>query len=89
MKIEKLNNGALYWNTVTERVERVVGKLNSRRAFTVSHGYSELKPVPVTFLDKANGQQVRDYLAESKQLKSPVQLATPQLPPLPDKVCLA
>ena len=83
MKTEKLNNGSLYWNADTNRIERVVGKLNSNRVFTVRHGYSEMKPVRSSFLSKANDQQVREYLAESKQLKSPMKLANPALPSLP------
>ncbi len=79
MKTEKIKNGSLYWNINTECVERVVGKLNSTRVFTVGHKYSNLKPVKASHLLLASNIQVSDYLTESKE----VARVLPPLPTLP------
>ena len=81
MKTEKIKNGSLYWNINNERVERVVGKLNSARVFTVGHKYSNLKPVKAAHLLLASAIQVSDYLTESRALREDGQ--RPMLPPLP------
>jgi uncharacterized protein YcnI len=80
-----MKNGQLWYNIDTERVERVVGTLNKTRMFTVSHGYSELKPVKRVRLQMASGVQVQDYLRESRELKKEKQKRelTFSLPPLP------
>ena len=65
-----MKNGQLWYNLDTERVERVVGTLNKTRVFTVSHGYSELKPVKRSYLLKASGAQVEDYMKESAEIKA-------------------
>ena len=65
-----MKNGQLWYNLDTERVERVVGTLNKTRVFTVSHGYSELKPVKRAYLLKASGAQVEDYMKESAEIKA-------------------
>ena len=84
MKTEKIKNGSLYWNINNERVERVVGKLNSARVFTVGHKYSNLKPVKSSHLLLAAAIQVSDYLTESKELREDSQRPTlPSLPTLP------
>tara|TARA_B110000196_G_scaffold288399_1_gene273386 strand:- start:117 stop:344 length:228 start_codon:yes stop_codon:yes gene_type:complete len=65
-----MRNGSLYYNEVTNRVERVVGKLNGKRVFTVSHGYSEFGPARQKDLRKASGEEVDLYLEESGILKN-------------------
>ena len=65
-----MKNGQLWYNLDTERVERVVGTLNKTRVFTVSHGYSELKPVKRSYLLKASDLQIEDYMKESAEIKA-------------------
>jgi hypothetical protein len=65
-----MKNGQLWYNLDTERVERVVGTLNKTRVFTVSHGYSELTPVKRSYLLKASGAQLEDYMKESAEIKA-------------------
>lgn len=66
----KIQNGALYMNINKERVERVVGKLNENRVFTVSHGYSDFGPVKRSALRKATPEEVTNYFGESHRVKS-------------------
>ena len=65
-----MRNGSLYYNEATSRVERVVGKLNGKRVFTVSHGYSDFGPAQQKDLRKASGEEVDSYLEESESLKN-------------------
>lgn len=65
-----MKNGQLWWNLDTDRVERVVGRLNKARVFTCSHNYSDFGPVKQNRLIKANDNQVEDYLKESEELKT-------------------
>ena len=60
-----MKNGSLYYNESTRRVERVVGKLNGNRVFTVSHNYSDFGPVLKKNLRMASGEEVDSYLGES------------------------
>ena len=83
-----MKNGQLWYNLDTERVERVVGTLNKTRVFTVSHGYSELKPVKRSYLLKASDLQIEDYMKESAEIKQKALarsrvLKLDSLPPLP------
>ena len=66
----KMKNGSLYYNEATNRVERVVGKLNGKRVFTVSHDYSEFGPAQRKDLRLASGEEVGSYLEESESLKN-------------------
>ena len=65
-----MKNGSLYYNESTRRVERVVGKLNGNRAFTVSHNYSDFGPVSKKNLRIASGEEVDSYLEESESDKN-------------------
>ena len=65
-----MKNGSLYYNESTRRVERVVGKLNGNRGFTVSHNYSDFGPVLKRNLRIASGEEVDSYLEESESDKS-------------------
>ena len=65
-----MKNGQLWYNLDTEQVERVVGTLNKTRVFTVSHGYSNFQPVKRSYLLKASGAQVEDYMKESAEIKA-------------------
>ena len=53
-----MKNGSLYYNESTRRVERVVGKLNGNRVFTVSHNYSDFGPVLKKNLRIASGEEM-------------------------------
>lgn len=61
MKMEHIKNGALYYNNITSRVERVIGKVSPVRALTYWH-HSEEKSYNVKILRKANQQEVEKYL---------------------------
>ena len=65
-----MRNGSLYYNEASKRVERVVGKLNGNRVFTVSHGYSNFGPSRRKDLRLASSEEVDSYLEESDCLKN-------------------
>jgi len=65
-----MKNGSLYYSESTRRVERVVGKLNGNRVFTVSHNYSDFGPVSKKNLRIASGEEVDSYLEESESDKN-------------------
>lgn len=81
-----MKNGQLWYNLNTERVERVVGTLNKTRVFTVSHGYTDLKPVRRSSLSQASGVQVQDYLKESREIKNKKRVLEMSLPSLPSPI---
>tara|TARA_Y100000114_G_scaffold133488_1_gene132948 strand:+ start:1461 stop:1709 length:249 start_codon:yes stop_codon:yes gene_type:complete len=81
-----MKNGQLWYNLNTERVERVVGTLNKTRVFTVSHGYTDLKPVRRSSLLQASGVQVQDYLKESREIKNKKRVLEMSLPSLPSPI---
>ena len=60
----KLKNGALYFNTKSQRVERMLGTLNSNRVWTTSHDTSP-EANKCRNLRFANGQEVNAYLQAS------------------------
>lgn len=60
----KLKNGALYFNTKTQRVERMLGTLNSNRVWTTSHDATP-EANQCKNLRFANGQEVSAYLQAS------------------------
>jgi len=61
---KKLKNGALYFNTKTQRVERMLGTLNSNRVWTTSHDATP-EANQCKNLRFANGQEVNAYLQAS------------------------
>ena len=81
-----MKNGQLWYNLNTERVERVVGTLNKTSVFTVSHGYTDLKPVRRSSLSQASGVQVQDYLKESREIKNKKRVLEMSLPSLPSPI---
>ena len=81
-----MKNGQLWYNLNTERVERVVGTINKTRVFTVSHGYTDLKPVRRSSLSQASGVQVQDYLKESREIKNKKRVLEMSLPSLPSPI---
>lgn len=60
----KLKNGALYYNTKSQRVERMLGTLNSNRVWTTSHDATP-EANKCNNLRFANGQEVNGYLQAS------------------------
>ena len=61
MKIKQIRNGSLYFNSNSQRVERVRGKANSSSVFTTFHGKG-LACVPSKTLEMASPSQWQGYL---------------------------
>jgi|TARA_Y100000310_G_scaffold135630_1_gene134495 hypothetical protein len=81
--IKKMKNGALYYNTEVDRVERLVGNINTQRVWTVFH---KEQPVAVSIkhLRIANPIEVNGYRRESLPSVIPLPtLGKASLPPLP------
>jgi hypothetical protein len=74
---KNIKNGSLYFNQNENRVERVLGKVNTQRVWTKFHK-EETKDVETKHLNKASNQAVDDYLG-AKTRKT----AMEKLPPLP------
>tara|TARA_R110000824_G_scaffold8908_3_gene40447 strand:+ start:232 stop:489 length:258 start_codon:yes stop_codon:yes gene_type:complete len=71
----KIQNGSLYFNTSTNRVERAIGSINGQRLWTQYHK-NPLNATPVKLLRLASDNEVEGYKTET-----PVKL--PPLPKLP------
>ena len=89
----KLKNGALYFNTKTQNVERMLGTMNSNRVWTSAHEENP-KATRCINLRLATLQEVDGYLQASPKwndmqaAKARIQQriraqAIPSLPPLP------
>ena len=61
MKIEHIKNGALYYNNITHRVERVIGFVSPVRVLTYWHKTEE-KSVNAKHLRKATNSEVAKYI---------------------------
>ena len=61
MKMNQIRNGALYYNNITSRVERVIGKVSPVRVLTYWHKTEEQSCNTKT-LRKANKEEVENYL---------------------------
>ena len=59
--INKLQNGSLYKNVAKDKIERVVGRLNSQRVWTQHHKES-IQDTPIRDLEKASQEEVDTYL---------------------------
>ena len=59
--MNEMRNGSLYYNKVTERVERVIGVVSKVRVLTYYHKQDE-KSVQVKHLRLANKDEVTNYL---------------------------
>jgi hypothetical protein len=79
---KKIQNGSLYFNVSTNRVERAVGSINGQRLWTQYHK-KPLKATPVRELRLAQSDEVENYKANSVAPKGGKMFA---LPPLPKKV---
>ena len=65
----KTKNGALYFNEGENRVERVLGKVNSQRVWTKFHS-ERARDVQAKELRMANPQERLDYLGEKSRVLS-------------------
>ena len=63
--MNEMRNGSLYYNKITEKVERMVGQVSKVRVLTYHHKEDE-KSVQVKHLRKATKQEVDDYLTPPK-----------------------
>ena len=63
MKANKLKNGSLYYNEEHERVERVLGRVNTQRVWTSSHE-RQAQAIRSNRLRIATPLEVSDYLQE-------------------------
>ena len=73
---KKVKNGALYFNEIKNRVERVLGKVNGQRVWTKYHSESA-QDVQTKVLRLADKVEVVDYLGEKSRMP---------LPPLPRSI---
>ena len=82
--IKKMVNGALYYNTNENRVERLVGNINTQRVWTVLHKEQPVA-VRIKHLRIANPIEVNGYRNESLGMvkRTEVKVSVPPLPPLP------
>jgi hypothetical protein len=62
--INKIKNGSLYFNERENRVERVLGAVNSRRVWTKRH-QEDTNDVQIKNLRLANKNEVDCYVEES------------------------
>jgi len=60
MKTKEVKNGCLYYNKLSKRVERAIGRVG-RRIFTYCHD-TDPQVVKVDNLMKASSKQVNNYL---------------------------
>jgi hypothetical protein len=72
---KNIKNGSLYFNESKGRVERVLGKVNSRRVWTKHHD-EPLKDVQTKNLRVARSNEYDSYLGDKNR-------TLPSLPPLP------
>ena len=61
---KKIKNGSLYFNKKSQRVERVLGKVNTKRVWTASHE-SGAKDVRIKDIRLASTPEVTNYLDEA------------------------
>ena len=78
--VNKIKNGSLYFNTLRQRVERVIGKINTQRVWTVSHSGKDATALETKNLRVANNSEVEDYLEESPNVVRKVRVSLPPLP---------
>tara|TARA_B100000029_G_scaffold489952_1_gene548267 strand:+ start:317 stop:526 length:210 start_codon:yes stop_codon:yes gene_type:complete len=63
MKVKELENGSLYFNVKSNRVERVRSAANSQSVFVTHHDFTPLI-VKAKDLRVADQQEVNDYLGD-------------------------
>ena len=77
MKTKEIRNGCLYYNTLTKRVERAIGKVG-RRVMTMVHD-QDTKLVKSDNFRRASQLQVDNYLNKMSKLKSVLKRVTTSL----------
>ena len=68
MKAKEIRNGCLYYNTLTKRVERAIGKVG-RRVMTMVHD-QDTKLVKSDNFRRASELQVDNYLNKKSKLRA-------------------
>ena len=68
MKTREIRNGCLYYNTLTKRVERAIGKVG-RRVMTMVHD-QDTKLVKSDNFRRASQLQVDNYLTKKSTLRN-------------------
>lgn len=63
MKVKELENGSLYFNIKSSRVERVRAAANSQSVFITHHDFAPLI-IKAEDLRIASGEEVSDYLGD-------------------------
>jgi len=63
MKVKELENGSLYYNIKSNRVERVRAAANSQSVFITHHNFAPLI-VQAKDLRIASNEEVSDYLGD-------------------------
>ena len=74
MKTKEIRNGCLYYNTLTKRVERAIGKVG-RRVMTMVHD-QDTKLVKSDNFRRASQLQVDNYLTKKNKFKSVLKRVT-------------
>ena len=74
MKTKEIRNGCLYYNTLTKRVERAIGKVG-RRVMTMVHD-QDTKLVKSDNFRRASKLQVDNYLTKKNKFKSVLKRVT-------------
>ena len=77
MKTKEIRNGCLYYNTLTKRVERAIGRVG-RRVMTMVHD-QDTKLVKSDNFRRASQLQVDNYLNKKSKLKSVLKRGTTSL----------
>ena len=80
--IKKMINGALYYNTSENRVERLVGRINTQRVWTVFHKEQPVA-VRIKHLRLANPIEVNSYRNDSLPVQAGLKNLKATMPPLP------
>ena len=74
MKTKEIRNGCLYYNTLTKRVERAIGRVG-RRVMTMVHD-QDTKLVKSDNFRRASQLQVDNYLTKKNKFKSVLKRVT-------------
>ena len=74
MKTKEIRNGCLYYNTLTKRVERAIGKVG-RRIMTMVHD-QDTKLVTSDNFRRASKLQVNNYLTKKSAFKNALKRVT-------------
>ena len=79
MKLKNIQNGSLYYNEESDRVERVISKTFSNARVVTYYHKREEGSVPVKDLRMANPEEVEDYLRPYKEAERAMKALTNRL----------